>query len=109
MDTTWTIPASIPSEMLQANIDMMKEFVANPLAPNGKPAKDMLKKKSKRKRARKDLEKDDDSSQNKRAKNASRPEYHTQQFVLDSDEDDDELFFATELKLRQQNVSICTV
>jgi len=105
MDTTWTIPASIPSEMLQANIDMMKEFVANPLAPNGKPAKDMLKKKSKRKRARKDLEKDDDSSQNKRAKNASRPEYHTQQFVLDSDEDDDELFFATELKLRQQNMA----
>jgi hypothetical protein len=105
METIWTIPASITSENLQSYIDMMKEFITNPLAPNGIPAKDMLKKKSKKKRARKDLD-NEDSSQRKRAKKATSSQaYHTQQFILDSDEDDDEDFFAAELKLRQQNVS----
>ncbi|KAI9277922.1 timeless protein-domain-containing protein [Umbelopsis sp. AD052] len=105
METTWTIPASMTSETLQSYIDMMVEFVANPLAPNGLPAKDMIKKKAKKKRARKDLD-EEDSSQRKRAKKVTAgPVYHTQQFIIDSDGDDDEDFFANERRLREKNMA----
>jgi replication fork protection complex subunit Tof1/Swi1 len=105
METTWTIPASMTSETLNSYIDIMTEFIANPLAPNGMPAKDMIKKKAKKKRARKDLD-NEDSSQRKRAKKVNAgPMYHTQQFIIDSDEDDDEAFFANERRLREENVS----
>ena len=93
------------AETLQSYIDMMTEFIANPLAPNGMPAKDMIKRKAKKKRARKDLD-DEDSVQRKRAKKVNAgPVYHTQQFIIDSDEDDDEAFFANERILREKNVS----
>lgn len=105
METTWTIPGSSTSESLQTNIELIKQFIANPLAPNGKPASEMIKKKAKKKRARKDLD-DEESTTRKRAKRIdSAPVYHTQQFVIDSDEDDDDTFFANEAKLRAKNVS----
>jgi replication fork protection complex subunit Tof1/Swi1 len=106
METTWTIPGSTTSESLQTNIQLIKQFIANPLAPNGKPASEMIKKKARKKRARKDLDDDESAARKRTRRTDTAPVYHTQQFVIDSDEDDDDAFFTNEAKLREKNVSI---
>jgi hypothetical protein len=106
METTYTIPGSISSETLQSNVAMIKEFVMNPLAPNGKPAKDMIKKKTKKKRVRPELDEDDSTARKRTKKTIAEHVYHTQQFVIDSDDDDDEAFFASEARLREKNVGV---
>lgn len=105
----WVIPAEQPVEDLELNVQLLDKFVADPLAPNGKSLSDLLRrrKQAQKRKQRPALELEDEEQPRARKKRAKKVEernqYKSEQFIVDSDEDDEAtvaLFFQRETELR---------
>ncbi|KAG8990291.1 Topoisomerase 1-associated factor 1 [Tulasnella sp. JGI-2019a] len=125
----WYVPAAILPDELQTSLDVIEQFLKNPLDLNGKKAADMLSKKRKPGRTRRSKRKanddsglsdgggggdgdDDDLSEGERRhkkikrakKKAEEKQFLSAEFIEDSDADlgNDEEFYAKEQELRDR-------
>ncbi|RUP49856.1 timeless protein-domain-containing protein [Jimgerdemannia flammicorona] len=99
----WKIPGTLASDELSEDVKLLHGFIENPLAPNGRPASEMVKKKRKRRERKSRLEAEDEDGVNrKRRKRKEEMTYKSEQFVIDSDDEaGDEEFFRKERELRE--------
>ncbi|RUS31825.1 timeless protein-domain-containing protein [Jimgerdemannia flammicorona] len=99
----WKIPGTLASDELSEDVKLLHGFIENPLAPNGRPASEMVKKKRRRRERKSRLEAEDEDGVNrKRRKRKEEMTYKSEQFVIDSDDEaGDEEFFRKERELRE--------
>ncbi|GAA5927146.1 hypothetical protein JCM1841_006062 [Sporobolomyces salmonicolor] len=120
-ELVWSIPAPFPPSKLDSDLQIIDDFLLDPVDPqNGKLASDLLRKKRKkpvrrRRRVASDdelaegLEEDEDDAPKKQRQKKRKEEeiaYKSAQFIDDSDDEDnadrDALFFAAEAALREK-------
>ncbi|KDQ56583.1 hypothetical protein JAAARDRAFT_79123 [Jaapia argillacea MUCL 33604] len=109
----WFVPSTLLPSDLQSSLNVIDQFLKNPMDLGGKKASDMLSKKARRRRRRRspspnsDDESDilDDKPKKKREKKKKEEkQYKSAQFIEDSDVDDETLhaFFEKEQQLREK-------
>ncbi|KAG8216231.1 timeless protein-domain-containing protein [Butyriboletus roseoflavus] len=108
----WVVPTSIVPTVLRERLNVVDQFLKNPIDLEGKKASEMLSKKTRRRRRRRspslgsDVElPDDEPRRRKKAKKTKEEKmYKSAQFIEDSDEEygDMEAFLEKEKVLREK-------
>lgn len=108
----WIVPASTVPSVLRERLNVVDQFLKNPIDLEGKKASEMLSKKTRRRRRRRspslgsDAElPDDEPRRHKKAKKRKEEKmYKSAQFIEDSDEEygDMEAFLERERQLREK-------
>ena len=113
----WYIPAGILPSDLQSSLNIINQYLEQPIDLEGKKASQMLSKKSKRRRRRQedsDAEDDAASTDEERVKKKRQKKkkeqqvYKSAQFIEDSDAEygDDEAFWARERAARERTAAL---
>lgn len=107
----WYIPAAIVPSDLQRSLNVINQFLANPLDLGGKQASHLLSKKRQRRRRRrspspesKNGDSSEDEAPKKEKKRKEKQQYKSAQFIEDSDAEygDMEAFLEREKALREK-------
>ncbi|KAG9310160.1 timeless protein-domain-containing protein [Chiua virens] len=108
----WVVPASIVPAVLQERLNVVDQFLKNPIDLEGKKASELLSKKTRRRRVRRSLSLgsdaellDDEPRPRRREKKKNEEkQYKSAQFIEDSDEEvgDMEAFLEREKVLREK-------
>ncbi|KAF8558558.1 DUF757-domain-containing protein [Imleria badia] len=108
----WIVPAPIVPSVLRERLNVVDQFLKNPIDLEGKKASEMLSKKTRRRRRRRspslgsDVELPDDEPRRRKKEKKSKEEkkYKSAQFIEDSDEEygDMEAFLEREKALREK-------
>ncbi|ORX99636.1 timeless-domain-containing protein [Basidiobolus meristosporus CBS 931.73] len=98
----WAIPSYLTEQELIEDLEIIDQFMANPLRPDGKPLKEAKKKSKKPKKHPKDREEKRKKKKKTKKKVEPLKIFKSVEFIEDSDEGDDEEFFEREREMARR-------